>query len=329
VVVHLHDIREDPEFGMRRLQTMQGFRTILAVPMIRGGVPIGALARWRREVRPFADPKIGLVQTFADQAVIAIENVRLFTELQTSNREPTESLEQQTATSEILRVISRSQTDAQLVFDAIVSSAVRLLGAYGSVLSRLVGETVVLAAFTRAGEAGDAALQAEPSQTLQSEGVHCAIIRDRVPLNSEDAPNDPGLPAEARRVARARGIRSLAGVPLLRHGEAVGAITVSRPEPGGFTEDEIVLLTTFADQAVIAIENARLLTELQARTGELTRSAGELRALSEVGQAISSTLDLETVLNTIVARAVHPSRPEASAKAWQLWGISAPEQHFL
>jgi len=275
--------------------------------MLRDSVPLGAISVARAEPGPFSDNQIDLLKTFADQAVIAIENVRLFTELQTSNRELTRALDTQTATSDILRVISQSQTDVQPVFDAIVSSAVRLLGAYGSVLSRLVGETVVLAAFTSAGEAGDAALQAEPSQPLQSEGVHCAIIRDRVHLNSTDAPNDPALPAEARRVAQARGIRSLVGVPLLRHEEAIGAITVSRPEPGGFTDDEIALLTTFADQAVIAIENARLLSELQARTGELTRSVGELRALGEVGQAISSTLDLETVLNTIVARAVQLS----------------------
>src|SRR5229473_2792468 len=133
----------------------------------------------------------------------------------------------------------------------------------------------------------------------------------RAPLKIAEAQTDPRLPEVEHARARARGYRSLVGVPLLRHDEAVGGIGASHREPGGFSDDEIALLKTFADQAVIAIENACLLTELQARTGELTRSVGELRALGEVGQAISSTLDLQMVLSTIVARATQLADADA------------------
>ena len=222
--------------------------------------------------------------------------MRLFTELQASNRELTTALDTQTATSDILRVISRSQTDVQPVFDAIVASAVRLLGAYSGVLTRIAGDQIELAALTSTDDAGDAALRAVFPQSLQSEGPHAQAIRDRAPLNIADAHTDPRVPEAAARRRSCPWLPKPVVVPLLRHDEAVGAIGVTRREPGGFTDDEIALLQTFADQAVIAIENVRLFSELQARTQELTRSVGELTALGEVGQAISSTLDLETVL---------------------------------
>jgi signal transduction histidine kinase len=134
--------------------------------------------------------------------------------------------------------------------------------------------------------------------------MHATAMRDRTPLNIADSETDARVSEAARAVTRLQGFRSWVVVPLLRHDEGIGTIGVSRRERGGFTDDEIALLQTFADQAVIAIENARLLTELQARTQELTRSVEKLTALGEVGRAVSSTLDLETVLTTIVARAV-------------------------
>jgi two-component system, NtrC family, sensor kinase len=286
-------------------------RTVLAVPMLREGVPIGTISMWREQAAPFSERQIELVRAFADQAVIAIENVRLFTELETSNRELTTALDKQTATSDILRVISRSQTDVQPVFDAILTSAVHLLGAYAGVLTRLEGDQIVLAALTSTDEAGDAAMRASYPHSLQSERAHAQAIRDRAPLNIADAHTDPRVPEAQHAIARARGYRSLVVVPLLHHDEAVGAIALTRRAPGGFTDDEIALLKTFADQAVIAIENARLLTELQARTQELTRSVEQLTALGEVGRAVSSTLDLETVLSTIVARATELSGTDA------------------
>src|SRR5262249_17745089 len=158
-------------------------------------------------------------------------------------------------------------------------------------LTRIVDDQIVLAALTSTDAAGDAAIRATFPQPLHSEWPHAQAIRNRAPLNIVDAHSDPRFPEAERAAARVRGRRSQVVVPLLRHEEAIGVIGVSRREPGGFTDDEIVLLQTFADQAVIAIENTRLLSDLQARTAELTRSVGELTALGEVGRALSSTLD--------------------------------------
>src|SRR5262245_21768279 len=303
--VHVTDLQaEVDEFPEGSAFARQfGHRSIVSVPLLREGVAIGVMSLRRAEVQPFTEKQIDLLKTFADQAVIAIENVRLFTELQASNRELTTALDTQTATSDILRVISRSPTDVQPVFDAIVESAVRLLRGYTSTLARIADGQIALVALTTSDPGADAALRARYPQPLDSDEGYGQTIRGRTPLNIGDAHTDPRLPDAQRASARLRGFRSLALVPLLRQGDAIGAIGVSRREPGGFADDEIALLQTFADQAVIAVENARLLSELQARTADLTRSVGELRALGEVGRALSSTLDLETVLNTIVARA--------------------------
>ncbi len=180
----------------------------------------------RTEIRPFTDSQIALLQTFADQAVIAIENVRLFNELQASNRELTTALDQQTATSDILRVISQSQTDLQPVFDTILASAVRLLGAHSGGLTRLAGEQIELVALTSTDEAGDAALRATFPQPLHSDQPHAQVIRARVARNIADAQTDPRWPEVARTYARGRGYRSAVMVPLLRHDEAIGAIGV-------------------------------------------------------------------------------------------------------
>src|SRR5439155_13259654 len=156
------------------------------VPMLREGVPIGALSIARQEIGLFPTTQVELLKTFADQAVIAIENVRLFTELQASNRELTTALDTQTATSDILRVISRSQTDPQPVFDAIMVSAVRLLRANASVLTRVSGDQLELVALTSAGDAGDAAVRAAYPLPLDSEWPHVRSVRDRIPLNIAD-----------------------------------------------------------------------------------------------------------------------------------------------
>ncbi len=286
---------------------LSGNRAITIMPMLRGKDAIGVISVTRAAPGLLSDKQLSMLRTFADQAVIAIENVRLFTELQMSNRELTTALDTQTATSDILRVISRSQTDVQPVFDAIVDSAVRLLRGNASSLSRIEGSQIALAAMTSTDDPGDASQRARFPMSIHSAEDHAQAVRNRAPLNITDAHSDPRLPETQHASARLRGYRSLVVVPLVRHDEAVGTLGVSRREPGGFTDDEIALLQTFADQAVIAIENVRLLTELQARTQELSRSVGELQALGEVGQAISSTLDLETVLTTIVSRAVQLS----------------------
>jgi GAF domain-containing protein len=306
-IVYIPDIREDHEYRLEALARAADYLSVLAVPMLLESKPIGVVVVTGAGAGAFSQRQIALLQTFADQAVIAIENVRLFTELDARNRELTMALDTQTATSDILRVISQSQTDVQPVFDAIVHSAVRLLRAYAGGLLRVAGEQIELAALTSTDDAGDAALRARYPQSLQSEGPQTQAIRDRAPLNIADAHTDPRLPEAMHTYARVRGFRSQVVVPMLRHGEAVGTISVARREPGGFTDDEIALLQTFADQAVIAIENARLLSELQARTQELTRSVEQLTALGDVGRAVSSSLDLDTVLTTIVGRAVQLS----------------------
>src|SRR5262249_45750753 len=158
----------------------------------------------------------------------------------------------QTATSDILRVISRAQTDVQPVFDAIVASAVRLLGGYTGLLTRIVGDQLVLLALTSTDPAGDAAVRARFPRPLDAEGTDTQTVRTRAPVNIADALTDPRLP-----YARVRGYRGYIAVPMLHHDEAVGTIMVTRREPGAFTDDEIALLQTFADQAVIAIENVR------------------------------------------------------------------------
>ena len=293
--VHIHDVQADPEYTYG---TKAFFRTLLAVPMFRATELLGAVCIQRDEVRPFTDNHIALMETFADQAAIAIENVRLFNETK-------EALEQQTATSEILSVISRSPTDIQPVFDTIVSSAVRLCGGLYGFLSRFDGEWIHVAAqHNYTPEGLEALTQMYPMRPGRLAATGRAILT-RAVVHIEDALNDPEYARQD--LARAAGWRSMLAVPMLREGNPIGAILVIRGQPGPFAETQIQLLKTFADQAVIAIENAGLLSELRDRTAELTRSVGELKALGEVGRAVSSTLDLRTVLDTIVTRAVQLS----------------------
>src|SRR5204863_6171041 len=159
--------------------------------------------------------------------------------------------------------ISQSRTDVRPVFDAILDSAVRLLGAYSGSLTRVAGDQLELVALTSTDEAGDAVMRASFPRSLRPEDAHARAISTRAPLNVADAHTDRRLSDAEHDIARARGYHSRVVVPMVRYDEAVGTIAVTRRDPGGFTDDEIALLKTFADQAVIAIENARLLSELQ------------------------------------------------------------------
>jgi two-component system, NtrC family, sensor kinase len=312
--IHVHDLLADVETEYpeaRELQRRAGHRTTLVTPMLRQGVSIGAISILRREVRSFTDKEIRLIETFADQAVIAIENVRLFTELETRNRDLTDALDRQTATAEILRVISQSPTDVQPVFDAIVDSAMRLFRAWATAVFRSDGHLIHLIA-ARGGLPGSLDyLRGQSPWPIHETSIVARCIADRAVVHIPDTDSDPSLNQSMRDLARTRGWRSILTAPMLRDGRPIGAINITRAEASPFSPAEIELIQTFADQAVIAIENARLLSELQARTQELTRSVGELQALGEVGQAISSTLDLQTVLSTIAARATQLSGTDA------------------
>ena len=305
--IHFPDILEDPEYRWIEAQRIAHFRTVLGIPMLREGVPLGVFFIWREDVRPFTDKQIELVTTFADQAVIAIENVRLFRELESRNTALADALDQQTATAEILRVISSSPTDVQPVFDTILVNATRLLGAFVASIARRVDDEVHMAAFTSMGPSLDAMVRQSYPVGIESSNPHATAIRRCAPHIIADAETEPDIPEPIRAMARTRGWSSNLAVPLRRGGTAIGALSVSRHDPGSFTPDEVALLQTFADQAVIAIENVRLFNELQTRTRELTRSVDQLTALGDVGQAVSSTLDLETVLTTIASRAAQLS----------------------
>jgi GAF domain-containing protein len=318
-IVQIADFENDPDVSeeVRIGARLRGSRSNVSVPLMRGDDCLGYIVVGKREPGHFPEKQVELLKTFADQAVIAIENVRLFTELQTSNRDLTTALDAQTATSDILRVISRSQTDVQPVFDAIVVSAVRLLGAYTGTLTRLAGDQIKLAALTSIDEAGDAAQRALFPQSLHSDGTHAQAIRDRAPLNTADAFTEPRLSETARTFARVRGYRSLVVMPLLRHDEAIGAIGVTRREPGGFSDDEIALLKTFADQAVIAIENVRLFKELDTRNRDLTESLDRQTATADILRVISQAqTDVHPVFVAIADSAMRLLRAW-SASVWR------------
>jgi two-component system, NtrC family, sensor kinase len=257
-----------------------GVESILAVPLLREGVAVGVIRVSRTQRQPFTEQQITLLETFADQAVIAIENVRLFSELQSSNRELTTALDTQTATSDILRVISKSQTDVQPVFDAIVQSAVRLLRGHTGALTRIERDQLELAALVAADTAMIAAVNATYPRPLDAAGAHSGAIRGRAPVSVTDISTDPRVSEGARAAAKVGGYRSVATVPLLRQDDVLGTLVVTRQQPSAFNADEIALLQTFADQAVIAIENVRLFKELQVANRELRRPASTSRSSS-------------------------------------------------
>jgi two-component system, NtrC family, sensor kinase len=230
----------------------RGYHTHLSVPLLREGVAIGTITLRRIEVQPFTDSQIALLQTFADQAVIAIENVRLFNETK-------EALEQQTATSEILRVISGSPTDVQPVFDAIAERARVLCGALVGATTRFDGELLHLVGYHGASPEGEAAMRAAFPMKPGRGSINARTILAKAPVEIADVNLDPEY--QVTEAAQRSGFRSGVGVPMLFEGKAIGAIFVGRAEPGAIPKKLIALLQTFADQAVIAVQNARLFNE--------------------------------------------------------------------
>jgi GAF domain-containing protein len=284
-IVHIPDILADPEFTWFEAQKRGNYRTVLGVPLLREGAPIGVLFLSRATVDPFTQQQIDLVSTFADQAVIAIENVRLFEAEQQRTRELSESLEQQTATSEVLRVISSSQGQLQPVFDTLLDNATRLCAAkFGTmffcegndfrVVAQHKNTPPALAQVRRQDpivRAGPGTAVRRSSQTKQVVQV-ANIMEDKA--YSERNPNRMAL-------VELGGYRAILSVPMLKDNEVVGVINIYRQETGAFGDKQVELVKNFGSQAVIAIENARLLNELRERTDDLSKSLEDLRTTQD------------------------------------------------
>ena len=300
-IIHIHDVRSDPEYTATAIQRETlGYRTVLAVPLLRDGEPIGALVMWRREVRPFSQKQMDLMTTFADQAVIAIENVRLFTELEGRNRELRVALEQQTATSELLKVIGRSTFDLQPVFETLAESAVRLCEAEQAFIFRSDGHLLRVVASQNTSPELRAFFERTPIAPGRGSVAGRAAVEGRT-IHIEDVRTDPEYTWGARQVDP---IRTVLAIPMLRGAEVLGVIGVNRHEVRPFTPSQVALLETFADQAAIAIENVRLFTELQARNRDLTESLEQQTATSEILRVISSSpTDVQPVFEVIASSA--------------------------
>jgi signal transduction histidine kinase len=277
--VHMHDIQADPDYKLSALVALGGYRTMLGVPMLRQGEPIGVLVLVQSAVRPFTDKQIDLATTFADQAVIAIENVRLFDEVQTRTRDLAESLQQQTATADVLKVISRSAFDLRTVLQTLIESAARLCDAdKGNITREKDG------IFFRAAESYGYSpefvehVKGMPIETDRGSATGRALLEKRV-IHIPDVKADPEYTLiEGQRLGD---YRTVLAVPMLREGIPLGVLTLTRSNVRPFSDKQIELVTTFADQAAIAIENVRLFESVEARTRELARSLNDLRTTQD------------------------------------------------
>src|SRR5262245_8272950 len=297
-VVHVLDVQTDTEYTLEKFNV----RTMLGVPLMREGAAIGVIVLQRSTLRAFTDKQIELAITFADQAVIAIENVRLFDEVQARTRELSEALEQQTATSEVLGVISSSPGELKLVFDAMLRNAVRICGAKYGMLCLCKGEEDLPVAMYGV----EPALVEKLQGKLRRPGPNTAagrLMRTKTAVHIADVRTEPGFfdtpPGfTGPQLTIHAGARTLLAVPMLKESELVGYIMIYRQEPEPFTEKHIELVTNFANQAVIAIENTRLLNELRESLQQQTATADVLGVIS------SSPGELQPVFQAMLENAV-------------------------
>jgi two-component system, NtrC family, sensor kinase len=276
--VQIPDVLADAEYIFGEQQRMAGFRSLVAVPLLREGDPIGVITLSRKVVQPFSDKQIELVQTFADQAVIAIENVRLFDEVQARTRELSESLQFQTASAEVLKVISRSPDTLQPVLDVIVGTSRELCGSDASTIFLLRQGNFYVTAVSGTLPAHIEHLKTNPLAVDQPGSVLARVAREKRTLHYANVLDDPELRTGLTGLG---GPRALLSVPLLSDGELIGAISLRKSHLTPFTPREIEAVETFADQAVIAISNFNLFDQVQQRTRELSKSLDDLRTAQD------------------------------------------------
>ena len=304
--VHIADYRSDRAYLEHEPVAVAGvelggIRTLLVVPMLKDDELIGAIGIYRQEVQPFTQKQIELLTNFASQAVIAIENTRLLNELRQRTDDLSEALEQQTATGEVLNVISSSLTNTQPVFDAIVRSGLKLFADAAITIALPEGDKVVAGAIADADPKRAQALRQRMPIPLAREFMHSLAIIDHRVVDIPDVDSAPADLASGAKNFRASGFRAATIVPMMRGGAAIGALSVSRVAPGPLSDKQHAILQTFAAQAVIAIENTRLLNELRQRTDDLSESLEQQTATSEVLQVISSSPgELEPVFQALL-----------------------------